>query len=48
MIKQLLESRVISLDFVGLELNLVYPLTKPLNKRLVVQMSQGVELMPII
>ena len=44
---QLLESRVISLEFVKSELNLVNPFTKPLNKKLVEETSRGIGLMPI-
>ncbi|KAL6345701.1 hypothetical protein AAG906_017440 [Vitis piasezkii] len=45
---QLLESGVISLEFVKSELNLVNPFTKPLNKKLVEETSRGMGLMPII
>ncbi|RVW99167.1 Retrovirus-related Pol polyprotein from transposon TNT 1-94 [Vitis vinifera] len=45
--RQLLESGVISLEFVRLELNLVDHLTKPLNKKLVEETSNGMGLMPI-
>ena len=41
-VRQLLETRVISLEFVRSELNLVDPLTKPLNKKLVEETSRGV------
>ena len=34
-VRQLFETRVISLEFMMSELNLVDPLTKPLNKKLV-------------
>ena len=44
-IKQLLESRVVSLDFVRLELNLADPLTKPLNRKLVEQTLKGMGLL---
>lgn len=44
-IKQLLESRVVSLDFVRLELNLADPLAKPLNRRLVEQTLKGMGLL---
>ncbi|KAH9781527.1 hypothetical protein KPL71_008509 [Citrus sinensis] len=44
-IKQLLKSGVVSLDFVKSELNLADPLTKPLNRRLVVNMSRGMGLL---
>ena len=40
-VQQLLETEVISLDFVRSELNLVDPLTKPLNRKLVEQTSRG-------
>ena len=46
-VRQLLETWVISLEFVRLELNLVDPLTKPLNKKLVEETSRGMGLMPI-
>ncbi|KAJ0018774.1 hypothetical protein Pint_09759 [Pistacia integerrima] len=45
-IKQLLESRVVSLDFVKSELNLADPLTKPLSRRLVEYTLKGMGLMP--
>ena len=45
--RQLLETEVISLDFVRLELNLANPLTKPLNRKLVEQTSRGMRLFPI-
>ena len=45
-IKQLLESGVVSLDYVKSELNLADPLTKPLNKRKVVDTSRGIGLVP--
>ena len=44
---QLLETGVISLEFVRLELNLVNHLTKPLNKKLVEETSRWMRLMPI-
>ena len=40
-VRQLLETWVISLGFVRLELNLVDSLTKPLNKKLVEETSRG-------
>ena len=46
-VRQLLETRVISLDFVRSELNLADPLTKPLNRKLVEQTSRGMGLLPI-
>lgn len=46
-IKQLLESGVISLDHVKSEDNLADPLTKPLNRKLVESTSRGMGLMPI-
>ena len=45
-VQQLLESGVVSLDFVRSELNLADPLTKPLGRRLVVQTSKGMGLLP--
>ena len=45
---QLLETRVISLDFVRSELNLADPLTKPLNRKLVEQTSRVMRLLLII
>ena len=45
-VKQLLESGVVTLDYVKSELNLADPLTKPLNRRLVVNTSRGMGLMP--
>ena len=44
---QLLETRVISLDFLRSELNLIDPLTKPLNRKLVKQTSRGMGILPI-
>ena len=46
-VRQLLEARVISLDFVRSELNLADPLTKPLNRKLAEQTSRGMRLLPI-
>ena len=43
----LLETWVISLDFVRSKLNLANPLTKPLNRKLVEQTSRGMWLLPI-
>ena len=47
-VRQLLETGVISLDFVRSKLNLADHLTKPLNKKLVEETSRGMGLMPII
>ena len=44
-VKQLLESGVVSLDFVRSETNLADPLTKPLNRRLVETTSRGMRLL---
>ena len=44
-VKQLLESGVVSLDFVRSETNLADPLTKPLNRRLVESTSRGMRLL---
>ena len=44
---QLLETWVISLEFVRSELNWANPFTKPLNKKLVKETSRGMGLMPI-
>ncbi|KAL6331303.1 hypothetical protein AAG906_009731 [Vitis piasezkii] len=44
---QLLETGVISLEFVRSELNLADSFTKPLNKKLVEETSRGMGLMPI-
>ena len=46
-VRQLLETRVISLEFVRSKLNLADPLTKPLNKKIVEETSRGMRLMPI-
>ena len=46
-VRQLLETGVISLEFVRSELNLADPLTKPLNKKLLEETSRGMRLMPI-
>ena len=43
----LLETGVISLEFVMSKLNLANPLTKPLNKKLVEETSRGMGLIPI-
>ena len=43
--EQLLETRIIFLEFVKSKLNLANPLTKPLNKKLVEETSRGVRLM---
>ena len=40
-VRQLLETWIISLDFIRSSLNLVDPLTKPLNRKLVEQTSRG-------
>ena len=45
--QRLLETVIISLDFVRLGLNLTDPLTKPLNRKLMEQTSRGVRLLPI-
>ena len=47
-VRQLLETGVISLEFVRSELNLTDPLTKPLHKKLVEETSRGIRLMPVI
>ena len=44
-VKQLLESSVVSLDFIRLELNLADPLTKPLNRSLIVITSRRMGLL---
>ena len=46
-VRQLLETRFISLEFVRSELNLDDPLTKSLNKKLVEETSRRIGLMPI-
>ena len=46
-VRQLLETGVISLEFVRSELNLVNLFIKPLNKKLVEETSRGIGLMPI-
>ena len=46
-VRQLLETGVISLEFVRLELNLSNPLTKPINKKLMEETSREIRLMPI-
>ena len=46
-VRQLIETWVISLEFVRPKLNLANPLTKPLNKKLVEKISRGLGLMPI-
>ena len=47
-VQKLLETRVIFLEFVRLELNLADHLTKPLNKKLVEETSRWMGLMPIV
>ena len=47
MVRQLLETLVISVEFVRSELNLDDPLTKPLNKKLVEETSREMGLMLI-
>ena len=47
-VRQLLETGVISLNFVRSELNLANPLTKPLNRKIVEQTLRGIGLLPII
>ena len=44
-VRHLLETGVISLDFVRSELNLADPLTKPLSRKLVEQTSRGMGLL---
>ena len=46
-VRLLLEIGVIFLEFVRSKLNLLDPLTKPLNKKLVEETSRGMGLMPI-
>ena len=46
-VRKLLKTGVISLNFVRSELNLVDPLTKPLNRKLVERTSRGMRLLPI-
>ena len=46
-VRQLLETRVISLDFLRLELNLADRLTKPLNRKLMEQTSRRMGLFSI-
>ena len=46
-VRQLLETGVISLGFVRSKLNLADLLTKPLNRKLVEQTSKGTRFMPI-
>ena len=47
-VQQLLETGVISMDFVRSELNLADPLTKPLNRKLVEQKLRGIRISPPI
>ena len=46
-VRRLLEIRIISLKFVRSKLNLTYPLTKSLNKKLVEETSRKMRLMSI-
>jgi hypothetical protein len=45
-VRQLIETSVLSMDFVRSERNLVDPLTKPLARRLVSETSRRIGLMP--
>ena len=47
-VRQLLEAEVIYLNFVSSEFNLVDPLTKPPNRKLVEHVLRGIRLLPII
>ena len=46
-VKQLLDDRITSLDYVRSELNISDPFTKPLRKKLVENTSRGMGLMSI-
>jgi hypothetical protein len=45
-VRQLIETGVLSMDFVRSERNLADPLTKPLARRLVSETSRGIGLIP--
>ena len=45
-VRQLIDNGVMSLDFVRSERNLAGPLTKPLARRLVSEISRGIGLIP--
>ena len=47
-VRQLLETRIKSLEFVMSKLNLAHHLTKPLNRKLVQETSRRMRLVPII
>jgi hypothetical protein len=44
-VKQLLKNKIISIDYVKLEMNLVDPLTKPLGRKIILETSKGMRLM---
>jgi len=44
-VKQLLKNKIISIDYVKLEMNLVDPLTKPLSRKIILETSKGMRLM---
>ena len=46
-VKQLLKDGIISIDYVKSEVNLAYPLTKPLGRKLILETSSGMGLKPI-
>jgi len=46
-VKQLLDDRIISLDYVRSELNISDPLTKPPGRKIVENTSRGMRLMSI-
>ena len=47
LVKQLLKSGTISIDYVKLEWNLADPLTKPLGRNMILETSRGMRLEPL-
>jgi len=43
-VKQLLKNKIISIDYVKSEINLVNPLTKPLGRKIILETSRGMRL----
>ena len=46
-VKQLLKDEIISIDYIKSEVNLVNPLTKPLEIKLILETSSGMRLKPM-
>jgi hypothetical protein len=43
-VKQLLKNKIISIDYVKSEMNLANPLTKPLGRKILLEISRGIRL----